>query len=676
MNSALQRRRERAQLEQLNRQPARLTSEFARMSRAELLAHFRKRQSPKFFPGFVDPTSTTRLQREIFSEETQRLLVHARRIAKDHCWPLLGFGEKRFGEDEINWNRDPLSGHQWPLDYHADVNLFRGDGSDARVLWELNRLSHLITLGRAYAVTQNEDFATEYLRQVRSWRAQNPVGRGANWACAMEVALRAMNLLATTSLFLPAPPFDEDALAELLMMFDQHGAHIRRNLEYSHITTSNHYMCDVAGLLWLGVMLPELQDASEWREFGLRELLNEVDKQILPDGADSESSTGYHRLKLELLLYSFVLCRENGIEIDEKYWQQLIGMARYTHAYLQPDGNAPLIGDSDSGQALPIVQRAGDEHAYLLCVAAAAFPKSDLKASTAPSEELLWVLGEQDFQIFQSLPVAPPVQSTAFPDSGVYILREDDLYLLFNASGCGLKGRGSHGHNDALSIAVSAGGSSFIVDPGSYIYTADLAARHEFRSTAYHSTVQVDGVEQNTTDEATPFIVGDEAHPRVIEWETNAEFDYIVAEHDGYRRLTEPLTHRRSLRFEKAARYWLIEDSFTGAGTHEFAFRFHCAPGIDVQVSPDGNVQLCDKINGTCLLIAALTESAPPLLEPGFASANYGAKEASTIVCWLQRGSAPLRRWALIPSSGSEDESRVTRLVASLRAETGAKFPR
>jgi hypothetical protein len=303
MNSALQRRRERAQLEQLNRQPARLTPEFARMSRAELLAHFGKRESPKFFPGFVDPASTTRLQREIFSKETQRLLVHARRIAKDHCWPLLGFGEKRFGEDEINWNRDPLSGHQWPLDYHADVNLFRGDGSDARVLWELNRLSQLITLGRAYAVTQNEDFATEYLSQVRSWRAQNPVGRGANWACAMEVALRAMNLLATTSLFLPAPQFDEDALAELLMMFDQHGAHIRRNLEYSHITTSNHYMCDVAGLLWLGVMLPELQDASEWREFGLRELLNEVDRQILPDGADSESSTGNHRLNLELLLY-------------------------------------------------------------------------------------------------------------------------------------------------------------------------------------------------------------------------------------------------------------------------------------------------------------------------------------------------------------------------------------
>ena len=671
MNSALVRRRERAQLEQLNRQPARLLPELARLPSADLLTHFRNRQSPKFFPGFVDLLSTARLQREIFPEETKRLFARAERITKDHCWSLLGFGEKSFGAPEIQWNRDPLSGHEWPLDYHADINLFRGDGSDARVLWELNRLSHLITLGRAYALTQNEDFATEFLRQIRSWRAQNPVGRGANWSCAMEIALRAMNLLATFSLFLPSARIDKDALAELLMIFDQHGAHIRRNLEYSYIATSNHYMCDVAGLLWLGVMLPELQDAAEWREFGLRELLNELDKQILPDGADSESSTGYHRLKLELLLYSFVLCRANRIGIDDKYWRKLRAMSDYTRAYLRPDGRAPLIGDSDSGQILPIVKRAGDEHAYLLCLAAAALQESNLKVSV-PYEELLWVLGEQAFQSFQSLPAASPVESRAFPDTSVYILRDKDVYLLCNASGCGLHGRGSHGHNDALSVEVSAGGSAFIVDPSSYVYTADLQNRHLFRSTVYHSTVQIDGVEQNTIDEAMPFIIGDEAHPRVVKWETNPEFDYIVAEHVGYRRLAEPVTHRRSIRFEKSPRYWLIEDSFFGEGTHDFAFRFHCAPGIDVQVTADGNVHLCDKIGGARLLIAPLTESALPELEPGFVSTDYGAKEPSTIVCWLHRGDVALRRkWALIPTSGSEDDSRATNLIVALRAEPG-----
>src|SRR2546422_5272672 len=97
-----------------------------------------------------------------------------------------------------------------------------------------------------------------------------------------------------------SPQMNEVALKELLKMFDQHGAHIQRNLEFSHIATSNHYLCDVAGLLWLGVMLPELAAASEWREFGLRELLAEMNKQILPDGADWEAATGYHRLKAEV----------------------------------------------------------------------------------------------------------------------------------------------------------------------------------------------------------------------------------------------------------------------------------------------------------------------------------------------------------------------------------------
>ena len=66
-----------------------------------------------------------------------------------------------------------------------------------------------------------------------------------------------------------------------------------------------------------------------------------------------EASTGYHRFVLELLLYSFILCRENKIEIDKKYWRKLHQMLVYVKAYLRPDGFAPLIGDTDGGQVLP-----------------------------------------------------------------------------------------------------------------------------------------------------------------------------------------------------------------------------------------------------------------------------------------------------------------------------------
>lgn len=661
-----ERRRERSNLDRLTESPPRLRQEFARLPPAELLKHFRDRTEPKFLPGCAEFSQTARLQRHLFPFETAQLLERAARIADEHCWPLLGYGEKDFGE-EINWLRDPLSGEMWPLDYHADVQLMRGDGSDARVLWEVNRLAPLLTLARAYNVTEDERFAAEVFVQLSGWRKQNPLGRGPNWACAMEVALRAMNLLATFELLRRSPRLNEETLALLLQTFEQHGAHIRRNLEFSYISTSNHYLSDVVGLLWLGIMLPELEPATEWREFGLRETLREMDKQVLEDGADSEASTGYHRLVLELFLYSFVLARANRVLIDEHYWKRLRGMLDYTCAYLRPDGRAPLIGDTDGGQVLPFCRRAADDHAYVLALGAALFDESRFKrAADGVSEEVLWILGEKGVSRYESLPDIPGGEgSQGFTESGTYMLRENDLYLLLNASGNGLKGRGSHGHNDALSIEVSACGSSFITDPGTYVYSASLSERQLFRSTAYHSTVEVDGAEQNSTEESLPFVIGDEAHPRVLVWETKPERDTVIAEHDGYRRLAPAVTHRRAVRFEKRDRLWIVKDTLTGEGEHVFKFRFHFAEGLETSARAQGIALASDRMTGASLFVCALDTVAAPELEPRFTSKDYGAKSSSRSACWEIRARAPLVMcWAIVPVCASDDETERLSLIA------------
>jgi hypothetical protein len=663
----LGRRNERAELDKLNRQPARLTKEFANLPTSELLAHFRSREA-RFFAGFTDLDKTRELQQKLFAKQADRLLREANAIADRHCWKLLGFDEQCFGMPDIHWHSDPLSGFEWPLEYHADINLMRRDGSDARVVWELNRLAQLLALGRAYALASDERFAAEFFRQVLSWRAQNPVALGVNWNCAMEVALRATNLLGAFLLFLPSVQMTEDALVQLLTMFDQHGAHIQRNLEFSHIATSNHYLCDVTGLLWLGLLLPELQAATEWRDFGLNELLSEMDKQVLADGADYEMSTAYHRLKVELFLYSFLLCRQNGIQIEKRYWDKLYAMIDYVRAYLRPDGTAPLIGDSDSGQVFPIARRRGDDHSYLVALGAAIFEDSRLKLPNVPiAEEMLWIIGPNGIDTYESLREGDWPKSQAFRDAGIYILREDDLYLHFNGSGIGVNGRGSHGHNDKLSIEVSVGKSQFIVDPGTFVYTADLRARQLFRSTAYHSTVQVDATEQNTTDEAMPFIIGDEAHPRVVEWEPAENSDNVTAEHHGYGRLAGSVTHRRRVVFDKQNRCWFVNDKLSGEGSHELRFRFHFAPEIEVSIHDDATVQARNRANGTRLFIIASQGCTKPWgaeIEPQFCSRDYGAKESSTTVCWKVQAKLPCEtRFSLIPVTAEDDEAQRMSLV-------------
>jgi hypothetical protein len=641
--ASLDQRRERAKVANYKKPPGDV---WQRMPAAEWVRHFRSDRDVKFFAGFTDRASVD-FYRAQFPKQAAELIAAANRIVDEHCWPLLGFGERSFGA-EIGWTCDPLSGYVWPLDYHGDINLMRGDGSDARVLWELNRLGHFVTLARAYFITSDERYAAEFFSQLRSWDEQNPYGRGANWTCAMEVALRVMNLIAAFHVFRHSPQFDHDSLEFFLRLFQEHGNYICDHLEFSHIATSNHYLSDVVGLLWLGEFLPEFRDCEYWQNLGSVEMLEEMDKQVLADGADYEASTGYHRFVLELFLYTFVFCRLNEDELEpteddipSESWNKLHQMLVYVLAYLRPDGFAPLIGDTDSGQVLPMQRRRADDHAYVLAIGAVVFKDPGLKlAGVEPPEELFWILGEDGVRTFLEMNSSDRYAvSQAFPNAGTYVMRDGDLYLCFNASGAGINGRGSHGHNDVLSIEVSAGGRAFIVDPGTYVYSADLAKRHQFRSTAYHSTVQIDGLEQNSIALQTPFVIGDEAKPRVLEWKTGDDFDKVVGEHHGY-----PVTHRRTVTFDKRERYWLIDDEFFGDGEHVYEARFHFAPGLDVRVE-DTSVEAHDR--DSHLIITALNSDVQPILENKSASIDYGQMSDSVSACWKISGKPRKLTWQI-----------------------------
>ena len=349
-------------------------------------------------------------------------------------------------------------------------------------------------------------------------------------------------------------------------------------------------------------------------------------------------------------------------------------MLEYARAYLRPDGRAPLVGDTDGGRVLALARRAADDHAYTLGVGAALFGEPRFKVEDETPEEVFWLLGAEGVRSYERLEAAGgrAAASAVFEHAGACVLREGDLYLMLNASGVGLAGRGAHGHNDALSVEVSARGVSFLGDPGTYVYTGDARARQLFRSTAYHSTVEVDGAEQNTISEDAPFHIGDEARPRVLRWEPGGARDLAVAEHSGYERLPAgPVTHRRAVTFDKRGGHWLVEDSLLGSGLHDFKFVFHAAPGREVRLINDSTAEVGDGATGARLLVASLDPLGGVALESRWSSRDYGSKVETVAACWTLRARAPLKaRWLLAPVGAGEDGAGRLELIARLRRES------
>jgi hypothetical protein len=117
-----------------------------------------------------------------------------------------------------------------------------------------------------------------------------------------------------------------------------------------------------------------------------------------------------------------------------------------------------------------------------------------------------------------------------------------------------------------------------------------------------------------------------------------------VGEHYGYRRLRAPVTHRRSITFNKRDRSWLIEDEFFGDSEHVYEIRFHFAPGLKVEVRDSSVTVRADNVG---LLLSLLSLNAQPVLESQPVSHDYGQLEDAVSACWRISGRPGKLSWRI-----------------------------
>ncbi|HVG20031.1 MAG TPA: alginate lyase family protein [Blastocatellia bacterium] len=619
----------------------------------------RERREFRLTPGLSDLARTVETIKQFFPDSVDEARREADQIVKHQ---ITVFGQSYAMGPQVDWHADPRTGERWPLEHFTRTLLRHGHGSDVRAVWELNRLHHLAALGRAYALTGDERYTEEFLIQLASWYEENPPRFGVNWTVAMEVAIRAVNIIAALEMFRASPHLTDEAVELILKVMLAHGRFIRSNLEFSYRGASNHYLSNLIGLFAIGMTMPELGESGGWVKLSTPRLLKEMGRQVLPDGVDYEGSTGYHRFVLEIYALFFSLSRANGVEIPGEYWERLEAMFDFVRAYLKPDQTAPIIGDSDDGRLIRFKERAASDHSYLNSIAAVLLESEAFKQSSRLDEEALWWFGEDGREAFESLPVNEGgAQSQAFPQAQIFIQRTDSLYAIIDCGDHGARGYGSHAHSDALSFEAFASGRTFLRDPGTFVYTASSRWRNLFRSTAYHNTVRIDGEEISRVTEDQLFALGPNVQPRVNHWESTPERDTLDAEHYGYERLAHPVVHRRVITLDKREGYWIVEDIFTGEGAHQFEFFFNFDAGLDVRIESDQRAIAHDE-NVALAILPVSGNAFETKIASRWVSPAYGTRMRSSGIIYGLRCEVPFENIMLLVPHKLGEEERVERL--------------
>jgi len=572
-----------------------------------------------------------------------------------HRVNLLGSGPIDLGTP-IDWHRDFKSGHSWPMAPSRRINVLDlGRDSDIKVPWELSRLQWLIPAGQAYLLTGEDRYAQAVRDVIEDWAGANPLGRGVNWACTMDVALRGITLVWLFKVFCQSAAWRDDRFrAEFLKLVYLHGDFTVRHLEWSDIN-GNHLTTDAAGLVVMGLFFGDGDAPQSWQSRGWDILSDELPKQVFLDGVNFEASAAYHRLVTELFLIPALYRRAAGLGVADKYALRLRKMAAFTAAYTRSDGLSPLWGDADDGRTLPFGGQDLGDHRYLIAIIGHAFGDDALVGKAlGPMAEVFWTLGPVAVNKLSSKPES--LGSQAFRDGGVFIMRSGDDHIFIDCGPVGMAGRGGHGHNDCLSFEATLIGVPLITDCGAYVYSSDPAWRNDFRSTGFHNTPVIGAEEQNRfVHPDYLWSLHDDAQPDVRHWSTGKEEDRFIGAHSGYRRLPSPVTPVRGIVLDKSAHRMVISDSFEGNAEHGVRIPYHFAPGVEIE--QDGPAQWRLRAGGQdFVLVSDMGENWTANLGDGWVSPSYGVKHPITVFNFIRRGPLKPLAVAIMSTDGAPDE--------------------
>jgi Heparinase II/III-like protein/Heparinase II/III N-terminus len=605
-----------------------------------LLRQGRVPQSKDFGRFFFTPAELPGILtylRERLSDIVEGIVNQADQI-REHRFDLLGYEAVDYGT-RIDWHLDPVHGKRAPRRPWFRMPYLDFDHvGDAKVIWELSRQQHLVTLAKAYRLTGEPVYVQELFRQWYDWQEQNPYGIGINWASSLEVAFRSLSWLWVWHLLNGCSVVPERFSFDLLRALALNARHISRFLS-TYFSPNTHLLGEGVGLFFIGTLCPDLPSARSWQARGWKIVLSEAQRQVRPDGMHFEQSLYYHVYAVDFFLHARILAHVNGIPVPVQFDETIEKMLDVISA-MGKAGPLPRFGDDDGGRLFDSRRNRAGHLLDPLATGAVLFDRPDFKAVTGRvREESVWLLGIQGVNRFEKLPsTRPPESSFCLEPSGIYVMANSkpvQSQLVIDV-GPQQHGRLGHRHADALSVQLTVGGKMLLIDPGTFVYVDSARERDWFRGTAAHNTIQVDRLHQ--VESAGPFHWKSVPCAKVDCWMAGENFNYFVGSHSGYQRLSDPVRHTRTV-FRLKSSFWLVRDVLEGSRRHHLQVSWHFAPG-SISTIPGGATFLADNQAALTVLFNANQNYSQRIVE-GWYSPVYGRKRLSPVLQFSTEAELP-----------------------------------
>jgi len=594
-----------------------------------LIEHFRSRENPRYL---FDETDAARFNDTSIIEEADRVCAH----------DILGH---RFA-GPIDWG----------------FNATDGTSRDSEWTWSLARHGSWIPLARAYMLTRDEKYAREFVDQLKSFVHACPVEPhmerleanmgypGDAWR-SIEAGIRIYTVwLPVMVYFRQSPSWEEEGWLCFLQGLHDHAEFLCTHYS-NHARCANWLTMESTALFQLGVLFPEFQRASAWKQLAYRRICHEVRYQFDHHGVHMERTPIYHLVALQAFVQAYRIAVLHDIPVPPYMLPILEKGAEFLMQLVKPDFTLPMIGDADR---VSLCAGKADESPYEgMNLTTDPCDLNEMRAFFGTMAELT---GRDDFLYFatgrqQGSP--PKRRNYSLPDPGFHVFRtgwgETDSYFLVTGTQVERGSNSAHSHADAAHLELHIQGQDVLIDTGRYLYgnCARLDWWQYFASTRAHNTVEVDNQPMGCAPGTAPEVRG--LRTFCHRYESSPELDLVEVSHNGYACLPEPVFHLRRVFFFKPC-VWLIDDVLTGMGTHEFRLCFNFAPGRlePVKTEPDAFDHCSGQARTRCLALlrrGMTTDLLEGQTEPkgGWASYAYSKKTPVPQLIYGKQGTVPVR---------------------------------